>query len=245
MCLVSRQGEPTTTRRPRLTASSRGSGAFAVRGAGMCAALSDRMSSLRSVVAFVAFVAVASSTHSAFAGEPNATFNVSIHADAPVWLEVEDKEAHTWTRICEAPCEGVALPTGLRYRVRGEGIRPTRAVEGTPGALMSLDVTTSAKSTFVAGFVVLGVGSAAMISGTVLYIASLAKLWDATDDGHDQRQVAGAVVLGGLVGAVVGGGIIASSARSSLDDTPRPKSRERASFPLPAVWSVPIFATTF
>lgn len=206
------------------------------------------MRSLRSISAAFIVLVVASSSGSASAEEPPPTFGVSLHADAPVWLEAEDKATRGWNRACDAPCDGVALPTGLRYRVRGEGIRPTRPFEGTSGAVMRLDVRTSLKSTFAAGFVVLGVGSAAMIAGTVLYLFSLPRMFDPTDDG-EAAQIAGAIVLGGIVAAAVGAGVIASSARSSLDDTPQPRGREarreRAPFSPPTVWSVPVFSVTF
>lgn len=187
-------------------------------------------------------------------------FGAEIKSDRPVWLEAENKETRRWDRVCDAPCTDVALTSGVRYRVRGEGVRPTRPIEGEPGSKVKLDVRTSSNGTFASAFVLIGVGSLGVIVGSLLSL-SASPLFNGdgfgaerTDEQKTRGQVGTALMIGGLVGAAVGGGLVIASARSSLETTPmvngarhEKESRRERTVPGPTTpfVSVPFFSTTF
>ncbi len=159
--------------------------------------------------------------------EPNRTASaavsgsgVLVHIDSPSPVELQRKvdpnaaargsDGHAnaksgWQTVCSAPCDH-AIPADGRYRVIGDGARPSREfmLPGTARSV-SLNVSPSSPGWFIGGIVLTSVGGITMIVGLFVgLIGSLATTLDSSGTAQDWANGGWTAVAIGGVGMIVG-----------------------------------------
>jgi hypothetical protein len=144
---------------------------------------------------------------------PSSPSATTIPTNEPaVLVHIESKYAATLVRkvgdqTCDAPCDRL-LPLNGSYRIVGPKIHSSGwfQLEGSPGDRVVIDVSPGLKSTFTVGGIIGGAGIlAAVIGAYVIDIANVNNTNTGQTGWRSGDTIGGAMILGGLGVAAVGG----------------------------------------
>jgi hypothetical protein len=184
---------------------------------------------------------------------------VHIEGSADAVLQMQQGPAtNSWVDVCQSPC-GASVPADATYRIRGDGLRPSRTfmLDGSTGHVV-LNVSPATTTAHTAGMVV-GIGGGA-VAGVGLFIMLFGAFPCMIADRKCQMPTdviaAGAIVMGVGLGGLIGGAIVlATHSSTGVKRSAAPPVIPAAAQRLPtwnerdvvpgAPWAVPLVAATF
>lgn len=149
-----------------------------------------------------------------------------VHLNGPDVAELQryDGDAGGWRTVCTPPCNSL-LPSGLRYRVTGPGLRPSDpfSLGGEYGGYDSVTVHGASRSGFVTGMVAIIAG------GSALLLTGLVVVGEDSLGGGGGRGASSTVLdvaaVGGLASLAIGLGLaIANGSTRIAQSVPDPNS---------------------